>query len=782
MGQRPPSAISRGVRNMNRISSVCAIVGVSGLLLGHASGMDMAPSGELTSVQAIHALSNVQANLTIPVRFEASVTYYKKGDVDLFVQDGDTAVYVEATPNLGLATGDRVLVTGVTRASFRPEVKAENVTFLRHGSPPDPVNASFQQLIRAELDCRRVTVRAVVRSANIVMDGGLQNIYLQLQMDGGQVDAEVINNDSPDAAGLIDSEVEIVGAVAGKFDNKMQMTGILIEIPQLSDVKVLKHAARIPASLPVTPMDQILGSYSVIDRSERVRVQGSITYYQPGSAVVLEGGDKSLLVTTQFEKPLAIGDFVSATGFPEVRNGSVTLSDGEIESSSVQAPVPPRPVVAAELASGSRSFDLVTVQGRLLMAVREAAQDEYVLVSQGHLFSAILRHPQHSIAAELPPMKKPTLGSMVRTTGICMLESGDRSLSPVAFEVLLRSPGDVAVIAGPPLLSVRNLVILVVFLVLVILAVAGRQWRIDRRMRRQTAELAQIEQRRSHILEEVNSARPVTEIIAKITELMSFKLGAQCWCELGDGDMIGMRPADFANLRVADCPVTSHSGSRLGCLSAASPRAKKPPKDEDRTLAMGAELVTLAVETRRLYTDLKRRSEFDLLTDTHNRFSLEKRLQQLIDDAMANGSRFGLIYIDLDGFKQINDLYGHKVGDLFLQKVALRMKHQLRTGDMLARIGGDEFAVLIPNVAAKEEAEVIAARLERCFGQPFSVDGNQLPGSASLGIAVYPEDGSTKDGILNSADAAMYASKYAKRHAQAADSRKLDSSTVPARN
>ena len=102
---------------------------------------------------------------------------------------------------------------------------------------------------------------------------------------------------------------------------------------------------------------------------------------------------------------------------------------------------------------------------------------------------------------------------------------------------------------------------------------------------------------------------------------------------------------------------------------------------------MGAALASLAIGTRRLYSDLVHRSEFDLLTDIQNRFSMEKHLDALIDEARRTAGIFGIIYIDLDGFKQVNDVYGHHIGDLYLQDAASRMKRQLRPGDILARLG-----------------------------------------------------------------------------------------------
>jgi diguanylate cyclase (GGDEF)-like protein len=137
-------------------------------------------------------------------------------------------------------------------------------------------------------------------------------------------------------------------------------------------------------------------------------------------------------------------------------------------------------------------------------------------------------------------------------------------------------------------------------------------------------------------------------------------------------------------------------------------------------------------------------------------------MQALIDDARWHNRAFGLLYIDLDGFKRVNDQFGHQVGDLYLQEATKRMKHQLRPGDLLARIGGDEFAALIPSVGARPDLDFIAKRLERCFDEPFAVRGYQLRGSASVGIAIYPEHGTTIESLLDAADAAMYIVKSLK--------------------
>jgi diguanylate cyclase (GGDEF)-like protein len=134
-----------------------------------------------------------------------------------------------------------------------------------------------------------------------------------------------------------------------------------------------------------------------------------------------------------------------------------------------------------------------------------------------------------------------------------------------------------------------------------------------------------------------------------------------------------------------------------------------------------------------------------------------------MEAARQSAGIFGLLYIDLDDFKQVNDRFGHHTGDLYLQEAALRMKGQLRPGDILARLGGDEFAVILPNVRSRADVEEITLRLERSFELPFAWEDSTVHGSASIGVAMYPADGITRDRLLSAADTAMYANKQIRR-------------------
>ena len=554
-------------------------------------------------------------------------------------------------------------------------------------------------------------------------------------MDGGYVDATVPGNDAPALKELLDADVEVTGAVSGKFDSKMQLVGILLEVPTLADIKVLKRAAASPDSLPITPMDQVLHSSYLNDLTRRVRVKGTITYYQPGSAVVLQDGDKSLWISTLASDPLRIGDIAEATGFPDAHSGYLALADGEIRDLNIFAPIQPQPSTWRQLTmwnSGDpngRQNDLVSFEGQVAAAMREDSQDDFVLVSNGRLFTAIYHHPPASMP--LPPMKRIPLGARVRVTGICMAEQAstvDPNAQEVPFNILLRSFDDISVVTQPSMLNVRNLILLVALLLALLFVAAARAWVIERKVRHENASAAYIERQRSRILEDINGSRPLTEIVEQITGLVSARLqGALCWCQIADGAQIGNCPTTLSAFRVVSATIPARSGPPLGMIYAAFDPLVKPRTEETETLTAAAALTTLAIETRRLYSDLVHRSDFDSLTDIYNRFSLESYLDQQIEEARLNAGVFGLIFIDLDDFKRVNDLFGHQVGDLYLQEVAVRMKRQLRSADMLARLGGDEFAALLPKVHSHTEVEEITIRLERSLEVPFAVEGCVCP-------------------------------------------------------
>lgn len=149
----------------------------------------------------------------------------------------------------------------------------------------------------------------------------------------------------------------------------------------------------------------------------------------------------------------------------------------------------------------------------------------------------------------------------------------------------------------------------------------------------------------------------------------------------------------------------------------------------------------------------------DTLTRLPNRTLLNDRLVQAISHAKRNNEKLSVMFLDLDRFKNINDTLGHMVGDKLLQSVADRLKKCLRECDTLARIGGDEFTVLLPDIHSKSDSQLIAQKIIDTLKHPFNLDEQEVFISTSIGIAQYPNDGETKESLLKHADIAMYAVK-----------------------
>lgn len=155
----------------------------------------------------------------------------------------------------------------------------------------------------------------------------------------------------------------------------------------------------------------------------------------------------------------------------------------------------------------------------------------------------------------------------------------------------------------------------------------------------------------------------------------------------------------------------------------------------------------------------KRIAQYDELTGAPNRRVMQDRIQQLISSSARRQQIFALLFIDLDHFKPVNDLYGHAVGDKMLQQIVSRVNKTIRASDTLSRHGGDEFLLLLPEVMHNKAVCAIAEKLLLVLSAPYLIDSNHIILSASIGIALFPEDGACFSSLVSKADSAMYRAK-----------------------
>ncbi|MEW7972249.1 MAG: EAL domain-containing protein [Candidatus Thiodiazotropha endolucinida] len=164
-------------------------------------------------------------------------------------------------------------------------------------------------------------------------------------------------------------------------------------------------------------------------------------------------------------------------------------------------------------------------------------------------------------------------------------------------------------------------------------------------------------------------------------------------------------------------------------------------------------------EKKRQEAHILRQAHYDGLTGLPNRFLAMDRLAQLLKEASRDVSKVAILFLDLDGFKRVNDTLGHETGDRLLVQAAERLQSVVREGDSVCRLGGDEFVVLLRNLGELTDARTVASSLISQFRHPFSLDERELVVTTSIGIAVYPSDGITPTELLRNADTAMYHSK-----------------------
>ncbi len=188
-----------------------------------------------------------------------------------------------------------------------------------------------------------------------------------------------------------------------------------------------------------------------------------------------------------------------------------------------------------------------------------------------------------------------------------------------------------------------------------------------------------------------------------------------------------------------------------------------PIRDEDGRITHYVGVKEDITELKRLQDQLTRLAHYDALTDLPNRALFMDRLAQALARAHRRETAFALLYMDLDGFKAVNDTCGHAAGDALLAAVARRLQEAVRASDTVARMGGDEFTVLLEDIHGPEDALRVAEQIRAALAAPFPHGDAECRVGISIGIACHPADGTDSDALLRAADGALYQVKRAGR-------------------
>ena len=296
---------------------------------------------------------------------------------------------------------------------------------------------------------------------------------------------------------------------------------------------------------------------------------------------------------------------------------------------------------------------------------------------------------------------------------------------------------------------------------------------LQRRVRKQTQQIrhaVRVERERSHLLELINSETPLDSLLNEIcTSINALITTARCSVRvLGPSGIVAYEVTP--EFSVADAyPVfrkdlLDNRGQRIAIFCAFGPEGVSLDEESRGTLDAAADLVNVALNQRRLFEELNHSSTHDHLTNLPNRRRCNAHLEAAMQQAIETNSRMGVAYIDIDRFKSVNDRFGHKIGDLYLQVIAERLGNNVKKSDLLARIGGDEFLLVASDLKSVADAAAYKARLQSCFDDLFHLDGIDLRGAASIGVAVFPDHGHTMEDLKRYADADMYEVKRRHHH------------------
>ncbi len=200
-------------------------------------------------------------------------------------------------------------------------------------------------------------------------------------------------------------------------------------------------------------------------------------------------------------------------------------------------------------------------------------------------------------------------------------------------------------------------------------------------------------------------------------------------------------------------------GDVVGIMEFFGPGIRKPDESLVQTTVSISSQIGQFIQRKQAEDKLSFLARFDTVTNLPNRYLFTDRLSQMLAQAQRNGWSAGILFVDLDRFKAVNDTYGHAAGDQLLCEVAARMLACVRSSDTVGRLSGDEFAVMLSNLAKTEDAGMVAQKIVETLAAPFNLSGQQAHISASVGIALYPSDGLDPDTLLKNADTAMYRAK-----------------------
>jgi len=747
----------------------CSSIGVAAslLVLVPASPRilaEAAPSPELTTVQAIRHSKQPMPPDT-PVHIRGIATYYDTVAPNLFVQDATGGIWVDlrgvsATPP---SPGDILDLRGTAGSGFSPYIAKPRWTLVGRSAPPKPVHLSYEEAATGSFDSQWVQIEGVVRSFIQQAEGNV--LVMDVATPTGGFKVRVPNYRAPYPMTLVDAKIRFNGVCEAAFNSRNQFVSFHLMMPSLKDLEVLEPAPVDPFAVAITPIANIRRYSAELTDEHRVKVVGTVTAVFPSQGVYMTDATGGLYAESQDGTPMAEGDQVEIIGFPAAGNFSPVLKSARIRPTRKHFVPATLPVNGKTALKGSDDAQLIKIRGILKYSREHVNRPVLVIESVDHVtFEATFaRQPSHAPEIEA--------GSLLELTGICAVRA-DENGGPLDFELVLRSPADIRVVAAPPWLTTSRAAFVVSALIFSILAVICWLFILRRKVRQQT-EVITNKLKNEMALEE--KYRSIFE--RNLTGLyVASKNGEILDCNDACAKILGFASSEalFSSRERAEEIVRKlHASSSETFFTAATEEKFERPDGTEgwalcsiRATGQGetgeqvfeGSLVDIT-ERKHAEQQIQTLAYFDPLTGLPNRTLVKDRLTQALAAARRRREKIGLLYLDIDSFKIVNDCLGHSVGDELLQQIAQRLRLCAREEDTVARLGGDEFVVALGPIETYADAALVAERIARDLVPPFNLHGHSLTVTSSIGISIFPDHGADAEALIKNADAAMYASK-----------------------
>lgn len=775
-------------------------------LIAIAQTRNLSPR-RLPTIHTVHdlfLLSKNEARKGYPVDIVAVVNYSDPAWGTFFIQDrtGPTFIDVHGN-NIRYTVGMRVLVKGISGVkNDAPAIIQPRIIVLGRGSLPKPESLSIAELDAGIGESYRVVTEGVLHPCATASE----RICFHICEGAKRLWLVIPEPESPASESLIGATVRVTGIAAQHVDDQQKRIGTELFVESLNQIKVLQPSPPVGFSSPPTP----IGDLRAADADQRfapmMHLRGTVTWQSPG-IFSIEDNSGMIFVATRKTVAVRTGSVVDAVGFLSHGVFGLELADAAVRRAPSQlnaADITPLHLTAAEVLKGALNGRRVHLQARLVSQSESPSEFIYQFDDGGQLFSAVLlRSNAAHDTVQLTP------DSVLELTGVALIQTaahkgarnqaqrasleGDRSLV-----ILIESPADLMVHGGFGWLTIRRALALAGGILLCVLAPLLWGATLRRTVRKQTAMIrarleseARLETRFRRLFERNLAAvftwRPdglILDCNMAFVRLLGLRsredlIGSSFWDLEIDPVQREQLRSSLGEEALSNCEASLRrdDGVPVHLLTNIT-----PVQTEDGTVYETTAIdVTLLRQHQAALQRARDLAVHDALNDTltglPNRKLLLEKLPPLLARAQSEAATAALLYLDLDGFKLVNDSLGHAIGDALLIEVGARLRAIVRAGDILARLGGDEFMVVMDRLSAKEDAVMLAEHLLEAIAEPFHVKDHILAIGVSIGISYFPDDATDAEQLMQQADSAMYAAKREGRNRVMAYTAEIGSQT-----